>query len=120
MREQTIFPGHPLVIATIIMKHYPNLDEAFAKKEDHSFPNALEDQNIPGAGGNVYSALDALRYVRDGLMGIDKAVEFCNEVWASCDDNQRLHPEKYERGMAEAKEYEMVFRGMLKGRGYGN
>lgn len=114
-----IFPGHPLVIATIIMKCYPSLDEAFIKKEGHDYPNALEDQNIPGAGGNVWFALDAIRYVREGLMSIDRAVEWCNEKWDQVDDNAVRKPERYFKGIEEAREYEAVFRGMLKGRGYG-
>jgi len=114
---KAVFPGHPIVIAVAIMKHYPSLEDAFVRTE-RNCPMALEDENIPGGGGNVYSALDALRYVIDGTMNIDEAVKYCNDVWDSVDDNAVKKPERYFKGIEEAKEYEPIFRGMLKGRGY--
>ncbi len=105
------YPGHALVIACCIMDKYPSLAEArkpcINKKtgEKHGFPEALGDNDIPGAGGCVYCALDVLE-----IEDIDKAIERANYYWqGECGE---AYASRYDDGMNEAKELEPLFREM--------
>ena len=115
---KAVFPGHPLVIAVAILRKYSDVSKAFVKEEGHNYANALEDIDIPGAGGCVNSALDAIRYVQNGLMGINKAVEWCRDTWDRIDDNATNKPDRYFLGIKEAEEYEAEFRSRMTGLGY--
>ena len=76
----TVYPGHPNAIALIIMEKYPSYEAALDKPEDKQSAAALRDGDIPGAGGNVYSALDVLeKLVKDGP---EAAFEAGNKMWA--------------------------------------
>jgi hypothetical protein len=104
-----VYPGHALVIAICIMEKYPSLEEALKPcvskhtGEPHGYPNALGDQDIPGAGSCVYLALDVLK-----MEDIEKAIEFANTLWkGECSDGYK---DRYNTGVEQAKELEPVFR----------
>lgn len=86
--EASVYPGHPTVLAYLILLAYAdNINEAFAR--GRQYPNALEDvRRIPGAGGNVYAALDVIRYVRDGTLSVEEAIEWADKQWAACDSQR--------------------------------
>lgn len=95
--EPFVYPGHAVTLALLIVHAFPTLEAAEAKGRD--FPAALETNAIPGAGGNVYSALALLRRLRDG-MGWREAIENADGGWKSCDDH--FGSERWKRGQAQA------------------
>lgn len=58
------YPGHPITLAVQIARAFPNLDTASAR--GYAAPAALEHDAVSGAGGNVYTALQALDKLRKG------------------------------------------------------
>jgi len=110
----TVYPGHPLTIATFILAKYGtsgvDLAVAFAKnvsEDGYPCPNALADVDIPGAGGCVYSALDLLQNIRTGVCTAEGAVDKAAQMWRE----QRTldHNDKLDAGVAEAKVIEGDF-----------
>jgi hypothetical protein len=100
-----VYPGHALTIAVAIMEKYPSLEEA--RKKGRNYPQALEDNDIPGAGGPVYCALDVLAIGDD-----DKAIEQANYFWqGECGES---YASRYDEGMQEAKALESRFRELRK------
>ncbi|UST56122.1 hypothetical protein NF681_21195 (plasmid) [Comamonadaceae bacterium OTU4NAUVB1] len=53
-------PGHPVVIAVLIMTKYPSLSAAREREEGADCAVVLADGDIPGAGEQVGAALDIL------------------------------------------------------------
>jgi hypothetical protein len=93
-RVEYVYPGHPIVIALVIMDTYKSLDEAHARKGE--YPSALANGNIPGAGGNVYNALDVLTHISRG-MTVEDAFEWADGLWAGCDDQKHRSGSEQER-----------------------
>ena len=61
-----VYPGHPVPLAYLIMRAYPDLDTALARDGDSPWPAALCNQSIPGGGGEVRAALELLKAIRNG------------------------------------------------------
>lgn len=57
-------PGHPVLIALLIMTKYPNLNAARQREEGTGCTAVLADGDIAGAGEQVNAALDILADVR--------------------------------------------------------
>jgi hypothetical protein len=76
--EPAVYLGHPLTLALLIINKYK--DFASASNMGSQFPVALEDCDIPGAGGEVYAALDLLRSIQNGTP-VEKAVDDCMAHW---------------------------------------
>lgn len=53
-------PGHPVLIALLIMTKYPNLSAARQREEGAGCTVVLADGDIAGAGEQVNAALDIL------------------------------------------------------------
>lgn len=81
---QVVYPGHPLVIAYLIVERYASLREAL-RGSTGGYPAALVSARIPGAGGNVHAALDFLERVIDSRLPFEDAVKHANAWWAACD-----------------------------------
>lgn len=82
----SVYPGHPITIAYIIVKVFPTYAAAF-KNTEHNFCEALGSIDIPGAGGNVNNALHFLVQLHQRTP-FERAVEVANSMWDNC-DNQR-------------------------------
>lgn len=80
--EGVVYPGHPVPIALLIMDKYPDLETARMRPEGSQFQNALSDNDIPGAGGNVHAALDVLECAR--VKGGQAAFEHGTNYWVRC------------------------------------
>lgn len=112
--EYTIFPkgieypGHPTAIALVIMEKYASFAEAMHKKEGAQYPNALGDSDIPGAGGNVYSATDLLQVlVKEGP---EAALEWGDQAWLRCTGPGTGNIEKsYEPGQQQVDDIKLRF-----------
>ena len=95
-KEWSVYPGHPVTVAYLIVKIYPNYEEAFAGDGTvWDYPNALSDNRIPGAGGNVSSAISLLRDLRESNHKLSAKGKECSvweaamcwaaESWSTCD-----------------------------------
>jgi len=100
--EIAVYPGHPLTLAYLIVNAYPSLAQATRKSDRSEFMHALANCGIPGAGGNVYSALRFLKAVADGELSMQQAVDRANDNWAHCDDQAQTYIERWRQGQAQA------------------
>lgn len=98
--ESFIYPGHPVVLALCVVWAHKTYEEAFAPTE-YAWPFALGNSDVPGAGGCVYSAMDLLKRLRDGV-AFEEAVAFATQQWATCDNNETRYPEKWKQGQEQA------------------
>ena len=81
LNEAVEYPGHPVVLACMVMDRYPDLETAMRREPGREFANALRDSFIPGAGCAVHAALDTLRYAL--TIGLDAAYAHADRYWAS-------------------------------------
>lgn len=74
-----VYPGHPLVLATAIMKVFPSYAEA-NQPSGHGCCEALADSRIPGAGDHVGAAMRVLEL---GTKGVDSdaMVAYAADYW---------------------------------------
>lgn len=107
LRRRHVYPGHPITIALMILNLYPTLHAAGERKGD--FPAALGDGRIPGAGGNVHTALDTLHQVAKGT-SIDEVLVDADERWANCDDQRERHVDRWRAGQEQADGLKDEFR----------
>lgn len=94
----SVYPGHPLTIAYVITMAFPTLADAMIM--DGTYPAALSDIRIPGAGGEVWGGVSFLTHIRDGVLTPEQAVQRADDHWRSTTDNG--HREAYEAGQAQA------------------
>lgn len=80
LTEHAVYPGHPLITATMIMDRYESLAHANFRPEGKDFGNALGDNFIPGAGCAVGSALRVLQ-VAQGPGGVEAAKAIAADYW---------------------------------------
>lgn len=80
----SIYPGHPVTIAYLIVNIFPTYESAFAKPDGSPYSSALGSCKIPGAGGNVSDALCLLKYLHDGIPW-SLAIKDADDGWARCD-----------------------------------
>ena len=101
-----VYPGHPLLLATIIMSAYPHFAAANAPTP-YGWPAALGDTRIPGAGDHVYAAMRCLEIGVEGG-AIDEMVEFARKYWT--EGQAGGHAKNVEAGIAQAQAIEPKFR----------
>lgn len=102
-KHDAVYPGHPFVIATFIVKTFKNWNDATNRTKECKYTaNALADIRIPGAGGCVHSALQFLRYVREDIVSYEKAVEYVNDVWKHTDNHGESNLSRWREGQAQA------------------
>lgn len=105
--QGTVYPGHPISLALLIMVTFDSFAEAAARHPEHPFPVALGSQAIPGGGGNVYSALKLLEHGRKH--GVQAALDWGDECWRSCVGPGNFG-DRYEPGQAQADAIKERFR----------
>lgn len=112
LRRETVYPGHPLVVATFILSKYgDDLEKAFAPNEFNNAA-ALADGDIPGAGDCVDSALDLLRDVMDGATTPTQAIEAAKKRWsyerANCGYAEALRAGEWQAAQLEPEFLELM------------
>lgn len=100
------YPGHPLVLSTIIMHAFDNL-EAAGKPTVHGWSTALADCRVPGAGDHVGQAMRILRMGREGASA-DEMVDAARRYWIN--GNAGGHHANVELGNTQASTIEPLFR----------
>lgn len=63
--DYLVYPGHPLVVATVIMSVFDTNQEA-AFPAPNEWCQALGDQRVPGSGCHVSAAMNCLRSIHEG------------------------------------------------------
>jgi len=105
-RKGFVYPGHPLVVATLIMTAFDNFAQA-NKTTEHGWAAALSDPRIPGAGDHVGAALQTLR-VGAGGGSIDAMVDHANNYWTR--GQAGGHEKEVPAGLEQAKLIDPLFR----------
>jgi hypothetical protein len=77
--EHAEYPGHPIILACMVMDRYPDLDAAERRDPGQNFSNALSDRFIPGAGCAVNAALSTLRHAL--AHGLEAAYADAERYW---------------------------------------
>lgn len=98
--EGPVHPGHPLTIALVIMSRFASLDEARLRGGSHNYPAALTEGDIPGAGGEVYSALALLSDIEAGTVSVADAPAEAARRWA--DSGAGGHTDRVAPGQIQA------------------
>ncbi|MFK4705631.1 hypothetical protein ABIC83_002470 [Roseateles asaccharophilus] len=101
-----VYPGHPLVLATAIMKIFPTFTDANATTE-HGWSAALSDQRIPGAGDHVGAAMRVLEIGAKGG-AVDEMVQYATRYWT--DGRAGGHERNVASGIEQAAAIEPHFR----------
>lgn len=101
-----VYPGHPLVLATVIMQTYPSF-EAANKRTSFGFSEALGNNSVPGAGCHVGAAMHVLKMGAEGSSQ-EEMVGWAKAYW----DEGRAggHLKNVEGGRAQAVAIEPHFR----------
>lgn len=113
LRQEFVYPGHPLVLACFIMDSFADFAAAsehqVTQDNPHGFSAASRDARIPGAGCHVGAALDVLRIGSKGGSA-DEMVKFATEYW----DRGRAggHVNNVQAGQIQAKGIESHFRSL--------
>lgn len=94
-----VYPGHPITVAWYIVNKYPSFEEAIKVPAGREFENALADNDIPGAGGEVVGALTFLKKLVDGEPW-ESAVAWADARWR--DGKAGGHGRKVAPGLAQA------------------
>lgn len=100
------YPGHPLVLSTIIMHAFDSM-EAADKRTIDGWSAALADCRIPGAGDHVEQAMRILRMGRDGATP-DEMIAAAHRYWT--DGKAGGHVTNVALGNEQAAKIEQLFR----------
>jgi hypothetical protein len=102
-REYFVYPGHPTVIAVgIILEYNHDLNKAFSLEKGLNCPDAVCNNRIRGAGGEVREAVVLLKKALEG--DIDRAINRANHVWISSTTNGYRTRQAEGQKLAEAVE----------------
>ncbi len=101
-----VYPGHPLVIATAIMRVFVPGDQP-ADVEAGRWSAALQDSRIPGAGDHVRAAIRLLDRGSRGEI-LDSLVESARSYWT--EGQAGGHDKNVVAGQAQADRIECHFR----------
>lgn len=101
-----VYPGHPLVLATAIMRVFATFAEA-NKPTEHGWCAALGDSRIPGAGDHVGSAMRTLELGSRGA-DADAMVAYAAQYWEA--GQAGGHFKNVDAGKAQAERIEPHFR----------
>lgn len=101
-----VYPGHPLVLATIIMEIYGSFDEANTPT-GHGWCEALADHRIPGAGDHVGAAMRTLAIGAKGGTA-DEMIAYANRYWS--EGSAGGHLKNVDAGLQQAEVFVVRFR----------
>lgn len=105
--EHIQYPGHPLVLACMVMDRYPSLDAACTVDPGMTFNRALGDSFIPGAGCAVHAALDTLRFAQK--QGLAAACEHAERYWQGWEAQSVQNAEGAAIGRRQAEKLKALF-----------
>ncbi len=106
------YPGHPVILACMVMDRYPNLASACAREPGQEFYNALRDGFIPGAGCAVHAALDTLRHAHD--RGLEAAYAHAERYWLGWEQQHPNNVPRAAHGREQCERIKAHFESRLK------
>ena len=101
-----VYPGHPLVLATVIMATFADYKSA-ASPTVHGWCEALGDSRIPGAGDHVTAAMRCLKIGSEGGTA-EQMIDYASRYWVR--GNAGGHHLKVDAGVRQAADVEAQFR----------
>lgn len=110
--EHIQYPGHPLVLACMIMDRYPDFALATEISAGAEFSNAQRDSFLPGTGCAVTAALTTLRLAAE--KGESAAIAHAAWYWDGWERQSTANGEKASRGRAQAAKVRPAFLARLK------
>jgi|JI10StandDraft_1071094.scaffolds.fasta_scaffold16637_8 hypothetical protein len=110
--ESASYPGHPLVVATMIMDRYHSFEHASDRAPGAHCENARADPFIVGAGCAVLSALDVLRSAVAGDVGA--AMQHAERYWRAWEAQLPENPTRGLVGRGQADRVRPLFMERLK------
>lgn len=108
--DSIVYPGHPLVVALIIMNVFENFASA-TEMNGGSYNAALSSSDVPGAGDHVHAAISALKLGRNGASA-DEVIQYANNYWTR--GNAGGHSKNLKSGQEQSAACEAFFREKLK------
>lgn len=109
--EWPVYPGHPLVLATAIMRVFPSFAEADSPS-GHGWSVALPDSRIPGAGDHVGAAMRTLALGARGGSA-DAMVAYAKRYWE--EGQAGGHGKNVSEGTVQAEKIEPRLRSIADG-----
>lgn len=97
--QSVAYPGHPVVLATMVMERYSSLEHATRREGDRDFGNALSDSFIPGSGCAVSCALSVLQLAQAGQR--EQALELARSYWEGYGKQSPLNAPNVAAGLAQ-------------------
>lgn len=110
--EHAEYPGHPLILACMVMDRYPNIETALCREQGREFGNALSDNFIPGAGCAVHAALDTLRHAMD--VGLEAAYAHADRYWLGWEQQNPKNVPGAAHGRDQAERIKGKFEAQLR------
>jgi hypothetical protein len=95
-----VYPGHPITVGYLIIHKFSNFEQATSFGEG-GFMAALEDGDIPGAGGNVNWAIDTLGWLKAGVDPMT-VWDMAEDYWRDCCTT--AYAKYYEPGADQAQQ----------------
>ena len=89
-RIDTVYPGHPCLIAIQIMDNFQDYAAA-TQRTKLGWPEALSCSNVRGAGGAVYQGLSVLKQMDEDPDDIEAAFAFGCMLWERSRQSDFLH-----------------------------
>lgn len=75
----TPYPGHPLVLAFLVMENFASIEEALAIPRGGRARNVFNFSGIPGSITNLDAALAVLKLARETKIG--EALDLAGQTW---------------------------------------
>lgn len=110
--ENGEYPGHPIVLACMVMDRYPDILAAMRREPGRDFGNALRDSFIPGAGCAVHAALESLRQGREH--GPAAAYAHAERYWQGWEEQRTDNASSAARGREQCERIKARFEAQLK------
>lgn len=102
----TVYPGHPCLIAIQIMDNFKDYAAA-TERTKPGWPEALACSDVRGAGGAVYQGLSVLEHLNKNPDDIEGAFAFGCMLWER--SRQSDHPDALDKGKAAAEKHKDLF-----------
>lgn len=104
------YPGHPLVLATMVMDRYASFEHAASNEPGAGYYNAICDSFIPGAGCAVSSTMSVLKIaLGDDPGSVDLAVEEAGRYWDGWERQSPANKDRAAHGRTQAEGIKSAF-----------
>lgn len=110
--ERVTYPGHPVVLACMVMHRYPDLETALRREPGKNFSSALADDFIPGSGCAVHAALDTLLSAQTS--GLGAAYAHAERYWDGWERQHANNVKDAARGREQAARVKARFEAQVK------